>query len=184
VKYRAADHDQVLRRLLELGAEAAGSLDQEDTYLGHPARDFARTGEAFRIRRSGEDNLVTYKGPRKEGPTKTREELEVPFKPGDGALRKMLRLFRSLGFAPVASIFKRREAFHLKFQDHALEIALDTAEGLGAFVEIEAIVSSDDDLPRAQQAVLALAGRLGLTDLEPRSYLRMALEARPPALAP
>ena len=184
VKYRAADHDQVLRRLLELGATVAGSFDQEDTYLSHPARDFAQTDEAFRIRRSGEDNRVTYKGPRKEGPTKTREELEIPFEPGDEAFRRMLRLFHSLRFAPVASIRKRREAFHLEFQDHALEIALDTAEGLGTFVEIEAIVAGDDDLPRAQQAVLALAGRLGLTDLEPRSYLRMALEARPPGQAP
>jgi adenylate cyclase class 2 len=179
-KYRTVDHDRVLRQLLELGAVAAGTLDQEDTYLNHPSRDFALTGEAFRIRRSGEENRVTYKGPRRNGPTKTREELEIPFESGDDSTQRMLRMFQTLSFRPVATIRKRRELLHLDFLKEHLEIALDTAEGLGSFVEIEAIAADQADLPRAQRAVLDLAERLGLKDVEPRSYLRMALEAALP----
>jgi adenylate cyclase class 2 len=177
VKYRAVDHAQVLRHLMERGAVAAGATEQEDTYLSHPARDFAQTNEAFRIRRIGGENRVTYKGPRRDGPTKTREEIEVPFAPGADPFARSLRLFRRLGFQPVATIRKRRESFHLRFQDHDLAIALDVAENLGAFVEIEALATGEDDLPAAQQAVLALARLLGLTEVEPRSYLRMELEA-------
>ena len=59
-----------------------------------------------------------------------------------------------------------------------MEIALDTAEGLGVFAEIETLAHGEADLTAAQQAVLALAGTLGLTEVEPRSYLRMSLEAR------
>ena len=57
-----------------------------------------------------------------------------------------------------------------------MEIALDTAEELGAFAEIETLASGEADLAAAQQAVLTLAGTLGLTEVEPRSYLRMVLE--------
>jgi adenylate cyclase class 2 len=184
VKYRTDDHDGVARQLAELGAAAAGGVEQEDTYLSHPARDFAETKEAFRIRRAGEDNRLTYKGPKQSGPTKTRAEVEIPFAAGDERCRQMARLLLHLGFQPVATIRKRRESFHLFFQGHPLEVALDTAEGLGRFVEIEAIAGGDDDLPGTQQAVLALGERLGLSDVEPRSYLRMLLEARgiaPPA---
>jgi adenylate cyclase class 2 len=177
VKYRAVDHDQVLRQLLAQGAVAAGAVVQEDTYLSHPARDFAQTNEAFRIRRIEGENRLTYKGPRRSGPTKTREEIEVPFAQGVEPFGRMLRLFHNLGFRPVATIRKRRESFHLRFQDHDLEIALDVADKLGAYVEIEALATGEDDLPAAQQTVLALARLLGLTEVEPRSYLRMELEA-------
>ncbi len=178
VKYRGVDHDHLVARLAELGATAAGSVDQEDSYMNHPSRDFAVTNEAFRIRRIGDENRITYKGPKHEGPTKTREEIEIPFAAGPDQFGDLVRLFENLGFKAVATIRKRREGFHLRFEDHDLEIALDRAEGLGDFAEIEAIAADADDLPRAQQAVLNLARRLDLTDVEPRSYLRMHLENR------
>jgi len=177
VKYRVEDHDDVARRLAELGGVAAGSLDQEDTYLSHPSRDFAKTKEAFRIRRIGDDNRLTFKGPKLSGPTKTREELEIPFAEGDGRFRQMSRLLENLGFRPVATIRKRREPFHLAFEGHQIEVALDTAEGLGTFVEVEAMANGPDDLAETQRAVLALADLIGLSEVEPRSYLRMVLEA-------
>src|SRR5579883_1372511 len=74
VKYRSADHDQLRRLLLELGAREDAPVDQEDVYLRHPSRDFAQTHEALRLRHIGAENRITYKGPRFPGPTKTREE--------------------------------------------------------------------------------------------------------------
>lgn len=178
VKYRSVDHPALARALGELGARASAGVDQEDTYMNHPARDFAATNEAFRVRRIGLDNRITYKGPKHEGPTKTREEIEIPFAAGAGPFADLVRLYEILGFRTVATIRKRRESFHLRFEDHDLEIALDRAEGLGDFAEIEAIAADAADLPRAQQAVLDLARRLDLTDVEPRSYLRMHLEGQ------
>ncbi len=177
VKYRAIDHHHVALQLLEMGAVAGETVNQEDTYLSHPARDFAQTNEAFRIRRLGDENRITYKGPRRSGPTKTREEIEIPFQAGNEPVEKLHRLFENLGFRPVATIRKRRETFRMTFQGIELEIALDLAEGLGEFVEIEAFAAAEADLDRAQSAVLALAAELGLTEVEPRSYLRMVLEA-------
>ena len=178
VKYRSVDHDQLRRRLIEAGAREAAPVDQEDLYLSHPSRDFAQTNEALRLRRIGGDNRITYKGPRFPGPTKTREEIELPFEEGEDAFRRLSRLFENLGFRPVASVRKRRTTFHLPRPPHEIEVSLDRAEGLGDFAEIEAIAPAQADLPAAQSAVLELAARLGLDQVEPRSYLRMILEAR------
>jgi adenylate cyclase class 2 len=178
VKYRAADHEGLARRLIALGGVGGEEVAHEDAYLAHPCRDFARTNEALRLRRVGDTNRITYKGPRHEGPTKTREEIEIPFGDGDGPRDQLRRLFSQLGFTPVADVRKVRRTFHLDFQGHAIEVVLDRAEGLGTFAEVEALAGSRADLPAAQAAVLALAAELGLTEVEPRSYLRMQLEAR------
>jgi len=177
VKYRSVDHDHLIRLLTQAGAASQGSVSQEDIYLSHPARDFSQTNEAFRIRRIGDENRITYKGPRRSGPTKTREEIEITMAEGPEPFRRLLRLLENLGFQSVATIRKQRETFHLRFQDHEMEIALDNALGLGAFAEIETLASGEADLAPAQHAVLALAGTFGLTEVEPRSYLRMVLEA-------
>ena len=177
IKYRGVDHDDLDRRLRALGARAGPPLEQADAYLAHPARDFARTNEAFRIRRTGDDNRLTYKGPKRTGPTKTREEIEVAFEPGPAAFEAMTRLCEALGFRPVAVVRKSRRPFSLDDRGRALEVTLDVAEGLGAFAEVEALAASEADLPDAQAAVLALAAELGLAEVEPRSYLRMHLEA-------
>jgi adenylate cyclase class 2 len=178
VKYRVPDHVHLADRLLALGGVAGPEIVQEDTYLSHPARDFAQTNEAFRLRRIGAANRITYKGPRRDGPTKTREEIEIAFGDGPEAFDAIHRLFANLGFKPVAVVRKVRRPFHLTLQGRALEVVLDETEGLGLYAEVESIAGSESDLPAAQEAVLALARAVDLTEVEPRSYLRMTLERR------
>jgi adenylate cyclase class 2 len=176
IKFRVADLDPVARRLAELGAEAGERIDLEDGYLAHPGRDFAQTDEALRIRREGDANHLTYKGPKRGGPTKTREEIEVPFATGPSAGEQMGRLLERLGFRPVAVVRKARTPYRLDYQGRRLEVVLDRVDGLGSFAEVEALALGEADLPEAQGAVLGLAAALGLTEVEPRSYLRMVLE--------
>jgi adenylate cyclase class 2 len=178
VKYRSADHDRLRSLLLDRGAREDAPVEQEDVYLRHPSRDFALTNEALRLRHIGADNRITYKGPRFPGPTKTREEIEISMAPGDSNARDLARLFENLGFRPVAAIRKRRTTFHLTYPPHDIEVSLDRVEGLGDFAEIETIAPEETGLSSAQATVLALATELGLDQVEPRSYLRMALEAR------
>jgi adenylate cyclase class 2 len=121
---------------------------------------------------------VTYKGPKEAGPTKTREEIEIPFAPGPDQHHQLSRLLDRLGFRRVAVISKRRTSFSLTFDGLPMQITLDRADGLGDFAEVEALADDRDDLPAAQQAVLKLAEALGLETVEPRSYLRMQMERR------
>jgi adenylate cyclase, class 2 len=178
IKYRLPNFDELEQRLADRGLRCESVSNQEDWYLNHPSRDFAATHEALRLRRIGQENRITYKGPRHAGPTKTREELEIAFTPGEPAFLDFKRLLENLGFQTVATVRKSRKSYHWTFKEIELEIVLDHAENLGHFAEIEALADSESTLPAAQSAVLAAAADLGLTEVEPRSYLRMHLELR------
>jgi adenylate cyclase class 2 len=88
--------------------------------------------------------------------------------------------FERLGFRAVAVVRKRRSEYHLEHEGRSMTVALDQAEGLGAFAEVETLVETNSDLAEAQRAVLELAEQLGLVEVEPRSYLRMVLETSGP----
>jgi adenylate cyclase, class 2 len=205
LKYRLADHDQLVVRLFERGAQRGAAISQQDVYFNHPARDFAQTNEALRIRRvigegysrprtvaSGDcgdarsahdQNIITYKGPRRSGPTKTREEIEIGAMPGADTFDQIASLLAKLGFRRIAVVRKSRTTFRVNEQGHQIEVALDTVDGVGQFAEVETQAATVADLPAAQSAVLGLAKTLGLTQVEPRSYLRMVFEAGSPFAA-
>lgn len=176
IKFRAPDPQALLARLIALGASGGALSEHADHYLAHPSRDFARTDEALRLRRVGDENCVTYKGPKQPGPTKTREELEIPFAAGAMPFELLSKLFERLGFRPVEVVTKTRRSFALERVGRTLAVTIDDAGDLGTFAEVETLASGDADLPAAQAAVIALAGELGLSEVEPRSYLRMKLE--------
>ena len=177
VKFRVDNHADLERRLAVRGALAVETVEHRDAYLAHPSRDFAKSGEAFRIRGEGPRNRITYKGAKLGGPAKTREEIEVEFAQGLEAREQLSRAFELLGFRAVAVVCKRRSEYQLEYQGRPMTVALDLAEGLGSFAEVETLVETEADLADGQKAVLALAGELGLNEVEPRSYLRMVLEA-------
>jgi adenylate cyclase class 2 len=176
IKFRVPDPRDLIARLASIGAVAGPEIEHEDLYLAHPSRDFARTDEAVRLRRVGDSNAITYKGPKRGGPTKTREEIEVPFEEGPDGRSRMATVFERLGFRPVATVSKGRTSFSVDRPGRRLLVVIDRARDLGTFAEVETIARDDEDLATAQQAVIALAGSLGLSDVEPRSYLRMTLE--------
>lgn len=177
MKFRGVDHRALRDRLAALGAEPTHVEEHEDAYLSHPARDFRQSGEALRIRRIGDRNRITYKGPKRPGPAKTREEIELAFEGGPEAHDQLTRLLDHLGFQIVQIVRKRRETHSLSLDGRHLEVGLDRVERLGDFVEVETIARDESDLDPARAAVQLLAERLGLDleSLEPRSYLGMVL---------
>ena len=177
IKFRVDDHADLERRLVERGIALVPPVQGEDAYLAHPSRDFGITGEAFRIRSEGHLNRITYKGAKLGGPAKTREELEIAFAEGVEARERLARAFELLGFRPVAVVRKQRSEYHLEFEGRRMAVALDEAEGLGTFAEVETLAEVEEDTLGAQMAVLALARELGLVEVEGRSYLRMLLES-------
>jgi adenylate cyclase, class 2 len=166
----------VAAQLQALGAVAGPRVVQVDRYFSHPARDFAQTDEALRIRQVGEQNFITYKGPRIDQVTKTRQEIELPLEPGQASLDHWTELLQALRFQPVVEVRKLRQRMDLTWQDAPLEIALDQVAGVGEFVELETL-ADQSGLEAAQARVLALAAALGLTATERRSYLELVLTA-------
>ena len=165
-KYRVdcSDLEAVSRRIESLGGRFSGERLEVDVYYQHPCRDFASTDEALRLRYvGGEAESLTYKGPKMPGRVKAR--LELIISPIGGPVEQVLE---RLGFVPVASVVKRRKYYRL----HDSTVTLDSVEGLGCFVEVEAPEPS---------RVEELAGRLGLEGPPiTRSYLEMLLSPGEP----
>src|SRR5262249_60229674 len=111
VKYRAAERDAVLVRLLALGADLAEERVDVDHYFNAPDRDFKQTDEAFRLRQIGKANWLTYKGPKREAATKTRKEVEVRLRDGDAIAADMEAQLVGLGYRPGAVGRKRRASY-------------------------------------------------------------------------
>jgi adenylate cyclase, class 2 len=174
VKYRCAGRAAVRAKLLALGAEWFEERTDADQYFNAPDRDFKETDEAFRLRRIGSKNRLTYKGPKRDAATKTRTEIEVSLADGAAAAADAERMFVSLGYRPVALVRKMRMLFHLSRNGFPIEICLDEVDRVGTFVELE-IVAEEAQFEAAKQSVLQLAEELALGAQERRSYLEMLL---------
>jgi adenylate cyclase class 2 len=178
LKFPLADPEQALERLAHLGVRWTGTDEQRDHYFNHPARDFAQTDEALRIRSVGERNFITFKGPKLDAATKTRREIELPLASGSEAASQFAELLMALGFRSVAEVRKSRRHGLLAWQGHEVEIARDTVERVGEFLELE-LIADDQGLDAARSCLLELAGELDLSQAERRSYLEMLLAAKP-----
>ncbi|NJE06403.1 class IV adenylate cyclase [Thermococcus sp. M36] len=144
----------------------------EDTYFQHPCRDFARTDEALRIRIKRFDGhfeaFLTYKGPKIDSRSKSRREVEVPIQDPD----RHMEILTSLGFRKVLTIKKVREKYYV---GRGVVIDLDEIEGLGKFVEAEAIAEREDVLNETVERLIRLLKELGVERFERRSYLELIL---------
>lgn len=166
VKSRLDDRRALERKLRRMGAKRIDDAVEVDVYYNHPSRDFARTDEALRIRLSGGKASLTYKGPKLDDRSKSREEIIVRLDdPGN-----MQELLGKLGFYRVASVRKRRRMFALgKF-----ELCVDRVQGLGDFFEIE-VVAPKKGYDKVRDEALGLLVELGGKEPERRSYLEMLL---------
>lgn len=182
-KFAIPDFAAITVRLASLGAVGPDTHIESDEYFNAPDRDFVRTGEAFRLRRIGSANCLTYKGPRRPGPVKVRTELEPPLPDGDDAAQRHTELLVALGFRPVAVVRKTRQSYQIRHDGYSFTVCLDDVDSVGRFAEVEAVA---DESQAAEMAgrVAELAARLGLMMLEPRSYLTMLLAKKPPHLKP
>jgi adenylate cyclase, class 2 len=176
-KFPVASLDEAAAKLQALGAAAGEAVVQVDRYFAHPARDFAQTDEALRIRQIGQCNFITYKGPKIDRVTKTRREIELPLRDGEAAATEWAGLLQELGFRPVAEVHKRRQCLEVTWDAAVVEVSLDRVQGVGDFVELE-VMADAATLDDAKARVQSLAAALGLSQSERRSYLELLLETR------
>lgn len=98
--------NELISKLLDMGFKRIEKKEEVDVYFNGIDRDFSVTDEALRVRKSlkmdtGQVKFyVTYKGPKLDNVSKTREEIEVTVDNG-AAIHK---IFEKLGFKPVKPI--------------------------------------------------------------------------------
>jgi adenylate cyclase class 2 len=174
-KHPVCDREAFVAQLAARGIALEPPVIQVDRYFAHPARDFARTDEALRIRTVGGRSFVTYKGPKVDRTTKTRREIELPLDAKDAKGAAFAELLAALGFSPVAEVRKERRQFVLPAEGGDVLGALDDVAGVGTFVELE-LLADDANLEAAKRAVAGLAEVLQLGPPELRSYLELFLQ--------
>ncbi|MDD1765256.1 MAG: class IV adenylate cyclase [Methanomassiliicoccales archaeon] len=152
---------------MEMGAKLDGRRRQIDIYLSHPLREFACTDEALRVRKETEAASLTYKGPKIDEDTKSREELKVRVSDADA----LMAIFDRLGFKESGRVEKSRTICSVS----GISVCLDSVSGLGDFVELE---FEGGDLDAGKKAMLSMMQELGLKENERRSYLELLLDRK------
>ena len=175
MKFAVGDVAALEDRLAVLGATISGAESETDTYFAHPARDFTKTDEALRLRQKKTGCFITYKGPKIDATTKTRQEIDLPLAAESG-LKAWRGLLEALGFTVAGQVKKLRRKARVGWQGRSVEISLDDVDGLGAFVELE-LIANENDIVAARDRLASLAKALGLPldSGERRSYLELLL---------
>jgi adenylate cyclase class 2 len=170
VKAHVSDFEGVKKKLSEIGAERIGEEHQEDTYFNAPHKDFAKTDEALRIREIQEGDtkkiVLTYKGAKLDGRSKTREEIEVDVLDSE----KMAVILEKIGFKAAAAVKKDR--INYAFKDST--VSLDDVQGIGKFVEIEKQAPEGENFKDALDEIFRIYKQIGIEEgFERRSYLEL-----------
>jgi adenylate cyclase class 2 len=151
-KLKVDSFKRIEKRLKAVGAEFLRKRLHTDSYFDDGKLSLRKTDSALRLRRQligcREQIVITFKGPRREGRFKQRQEIQ--FEVGDGRLAETF--LEAIGDKKTLVFQKKRQAWH--YRD--CEVALDELPLLGRFVEIEG--------PGARK-ISAVQKDLGLSDL-------------------
>lgn len=166
-KFRVESHKLVRERLVAVGAERIGTVLESNEILDSADGSLRNRGCGVRVRATIDEQTghriatMTFKGPVRPGPFKSREEQEIAVSDADTAIN----ILQGLGFVRMLWFQKRRESWRL---DNC-RVELDEPPHVGLFVEIEG---------PDEAAISAVANKLGLAGAvhEKASYVRMLLD--------
>jgi homotetrameric cytidine deaminase len=149
LKARDPNPEVTAARCLNLGAVPTGAMHQRDTYFA------ARRGRLKLRTDESSSELIAYRRPDDAEPTESAYVRVPAFEPD--ALTEALAY--TLGPAAVV-VSKRRQVLLWE----GVRIHLDEVEGLGSFVEFEAVLPTAGDLETARAKVARLRSELGIED--------------------
>jgi len=180
--------EKIKEKLISMGGKYITSLRHEDTYFNMPKklRNFYKTDEALRIRKSVEFNInktndqrilefLTYKGPKFDDTTKTRKEIDTSIEDGE----KLKELLNILGFREVYTVKKERELFLIKYNSEEFKILFDYIPVLNQnFIEIECQTENENEISLKREKIFEFLEKLNIGRKQSirKSYLELVLE--------
>jgi homotetrameric cytidine deaminase len=165
LKSRDPDPARTLELALALGATDKGEITQRDTYFGG-----SRARVKLREQTPGEDELIAYLRP-DDDQARMSEYLRVAV-PDAAGLKEAL----DSAYGTRVVVAKKRRL--LLWEN--VRIHLDEVEGLGSYMELEALAPQESDLEPAREKVARLRQELQIDDanLVSRSYSDLLLDGR------
>lgn len=185
IKVKIDNPDDMRKKFVERNGIYKMSLLHEDTYFNMPEglRDFRKSDEALRIRKSIESHIdrkeprqkpkyfITYKGKKLDSTTKTRKELESIVEEGE----KLKEILKSLGFREFFTVEKERELYEFEYNGNKIEALIDYLPILKEhFIEVEIISDSNEEIDKTTQILFNFLNTLGIS--EERSIRKSYLE--------
>lgn len=170
VKITLKDPDGFRRKICKKGAIKVLSEVEEDIYFTHPHINLQLTDEALRLRRVNGNFYLTYKGPKMNKQSKTRQEFNVKVDDGE----QIKQLLEKLGFQPFRKIIKTRTEYQLG----KIKVYIDRVEGLGDYAEFEVLVDGEDKVTVEKAKIQDLMRSLGLKPDQGiiKSYLELLID--------
>ncbi len=186
IKVKIENSDDMRKKFIEQNGIYKMSLHHEDTYFNMPdgLRDFRKSDEALRIRKSIESHIdrkeprqkskyfITYKGQKLDSTTKTRKELESIVDEGE----KLKEILKLLGFREIFTVKKERELYEFEHEGYKIEALIDYLPILKEhFIEVEIGTESKEEIDKATQILFDFLNLLGIKEEQSirKSYLEL-----------
>ena len=173
IKIKVKDRVLLEEKLLKTGFLKGNLVKESDIYFDNQNHQIKDSDSALRIRScenltlNHAKHFMTYKGPKMDTVSMTRKEVEMQI---DNA-QTGKEILMSLGYCQIYPVVKTRQYYHLK----QITACLDRVDGLGDFLELEVIVSEDNEKHKALDSLLSLVQELGCNpeEMVRTSYLSM-----------
>lgn len=125
IKIPLSEIEDLLKRLVELGATGISQGKEIDTYFDDSQRSLKASDKVLRIREHGKKTILCFKD-RRNLDEKKDIEIEIP------DINKAIDMLQGLGFRSVGRVEKMRQKF---MYQHAT-ICVDKLPFMGYFLEI------------------------------------------------
>ena len=170
---------QLPSRAAALSFAETKRLKETDIYFNGNDHSFFKTDEALRLRQTvnldgdGADTYITYKGPKLDKLTQSRDEIETSI----GDFDSMRSILKKLGYPEVLTVEKTRRYFRAR----DITLCLDEVSELGCFLELETLIDtpSEPEKDAAIERLMNSLDQLGISkeQLTRKSYLELRMES-------
>lgn len=174
IKLRLSKKDlKRIKSFLDSNAQLLKEVTQDDQYYqpkdGSYIQEDGSIYEWMRIRIEGDTSILCYKFIHaKAGSNRNKDEIETEVKNPS----QLHRILMASGFDELVRVIKKRQAYIFEYENHKYEIAIDTIQDLGSFIEIE-IKGNFKNVKEANEGIEKVANLLGL-NLEKENRLGYA----------
>lgn len=171
---------ETLQKIKEIASFVKVS-EKKDIYFAPIAfkRENLYKEALFRIRRKGDEQILSYKKKQVKDKTEINDEHEIDVSSQN--LAELRDFFQHIGFFPFIEKTKKTNLYkYSKNKDFDVLIEHNLIEDLGEFIEIEILTEDSSQIENASNIISKLFQEIGIleSEIEPRYYIDLLMEKK------